>query len=75
MVVKFNQKYFELPKEAKCLRVAYDPKSVEKFGAKVGLLQAREHAIPFYNSQGWEIIDVPYEIGIIGPHRSMMKYL
>jgi len=43
--------------------------------AKIGLLQAREHAITFYQSQGWEIIDEPYEISGIGPHRSMMKYL
>ena len=41
--------------------------------AKIGLLQAREHAIPFYQSQGWQIIDEPYEIKGIGPHRSMMK--
>ena len=52
-----------------------EAKSIEKFEAIIGLLQAREHAIPFYKSQGWEIIDDPYEIGIIGPHRSMMKYL
>ncbi|MEC8541552.1 MAG: GNAT family N-acetyltransferase [Candidatus Thermoplasmatota archaeon] len=43
--------------------------------AKLGLLQAREHAVPFYLSQGWEIIDQPYDIDGIGPHRSMMKYL
>ena len=43
--------------------------------AKIGLLQAREHAIPFYQSQGWQIIDEPYEIKGIGPHRSMMKRL
>lgn len=42
-------------------------------GCKTGLLQAREHAIPFYEAQGWVVIDQPYEIGIIGPHRSMMK--
>tara|TARA_B100001250_G_scaffold408697_1_gene431566 strand:+ start:2815 stop:3336 length:522 start_codon:yes stop_codon:yes gene_type:complete len=45
------------------------------FSAKVGFLQAREHAIPFYSSQGWKLIDEPYEIKGIGPHRSMMKYL
>jgi len=43
--------------------------------AKIGLLQAREHAIAFYQSQGWEIVDEPYEISGIGPHRSMMKLL
>jgi GNAT superfamily N-acetyltransferase len=43
------------------------------FACKTGFLQAREHAIPFYLAQGWEIIDEPYIIGVIGPHRSMMK--
>ena len=43
------------------------------YGCKTGLLQAREHAIPFYEVQGWSVIDEPYGIGIIGPHRSMMK--
>lgn len=47
--------------------------AVKTFGATAGFLQAREHAIPFYQSQGWEIIDDPYEIKGIGPHRSMMK--
>ena len=46
---------------------------VEEFGCRTGLLQARQHAIPFYASQGWNLIDTPYEIGEIGPHRSMMK--
>jgi GNAT superfamily N-acetyltransferase len=41
--------------------------------AKAGFLQAREHAIGFYQSQGWKIIDEPYSIEGIGPHRSMMK--
>ena len=41
--------------------------------AKAGFLQAREHAIGFYQSQGWQIIDEPYSIEGIGPHRSMMK--
>lgn len=48
--------------------------SVELLGASAGFLQAREVAIPFYSSQGWEIIDEPYEILGIGPHRSMMKH-
>ena len=48
--------------------------AVKTFGATAGFLQAREHAIPFYQSQGWEIIDDPYEIKGIGPHRSMMKH-
>jgi hypothetical protein len=48
---------------------------VVEFGCKTGLLQAREHAIPFYESQGWAVIDAPYDIGIIGPHRSMKKDL
>ena len=41
--------------------------------AKAGFLQAREQAIGFYQSQGWQIIDEPYSIKGIGPHRSMMK--
>jgi hypothetical protein len=49
--------------------------SVEKFAATTGFLQAREHAIPFYASQGWVIIDEEYTIPGIGPHRSMMKRL
>lgn len=48
--------------------------AVKTFGATAGFLQAREHAIPFYQSQGWEIIDDSYEIKGIGPHRSMMKH-
>ena len=44
-----------------------------EFGCKTGLLQARQHAIPFYESQGWTLIDEPYTIGVIGPHRSMVK--
>jgi predicted GNAT family N-acyltransferase len=49
--------------------------SKQHFGAKTGLLQAREIAIPFYLSQGWSLIDEPYSIDGIGPHRSMMKQL
>ena len=48
--------------------------STELLGASAGFLQAREIAIPFYESQGWKIIDEPYEIAGIGPHRSMMKH-
>lgn len=44
-----------------------------EFGCKTGFLQARQHAIPFYQSQGWALIGEPYEIGLIGPHMSMMK--
>ena len=47
---------------------------VKEFGCRTGLLQAREHAIPFYASQGWVVIDKPYKIGEIGPHRSMIKH-
>ena len=50
-----------------------EEKSKSILGAKAGFLQARELAIPFYESQGWEIIDEPYDIAGIGPHRSMMK--
>jgi len=46
---------------------------VEQHGACTGVLQAREHAVPFYQSQGWSIIDEPYSITGIGPHRSMIK--
>jgi predicted GNAT family N-acyltransferase len=46
---------------------------VEECGATTGFLQARKHALPFYLAQGWEVIDEPYAIGGIGPHRSMMK--
>lgn len=54
---------------------ALEEASKSHFGAKVGLLQAREIAIPFYLSQGWTLIDTPYSIHGIGPHRSMMKEL
>ena len=54
---------------------ALEEASKSHFGAKVGLLQAREIAIPFYLSQGWTLIDAPYSIQGIGPHRSMMKEL
>ena len=51
-------------------------KSANKIlGAKTGFLQARAPAIPFYESQGWVIIDEEYDIPGIGPHRSMMKHL
>ena len=46
---------------------------VTQHGARTGFLQAREHAIGFYQSQGWKLIDEPYSISNIGPHRSMMK--
>ena len=46
---------------------------VREFGTQTGFLQAREHAVPFYRSQGWTVIDDPYTIANIGPHRSMMK--
>ena len=52
-----------------------EEEAIEKFAATTGFLQAREHAIPFYLSQGWEIIDEEYSIPNIGPHRSMMKQL
>ena len=54
---------------------ALESNAKNQFSAKIGLLQAREHAIPFYLSQGWQIIDEPYEIAGIGPHRSMLKRL
>ena len=54
---------------------ALEANAKQHLSAKLGLLQAREHAIPFYLSQGWQIIDEPYDISGIGPHRSMMKHL
>jgi predicted GNAT family N-acyltransferase len=54
---------------------ALERASTAHFSAKIGLLQAREAAIPFYQSQGWELVDEPYTIKNIGPHRSMMKHL
>ena len=48
--------------------------SIHHFDAKVGLLQARKAAIQFYQSQGWILVDEPYSISGIGPHRSMMKH-
>ena len=52
-----------------------EKKSIEIFSAQYGFLQARTPAIPFYQSQGWEIIDELFDIPGIGPHRSMMKKL
>ena len=52
---------------------ALEQASKNTFGAKCGFLQAREVAIPFYQSQGWMLIDEPYSIPNVGPHRSMMK--
>jgi len=52
---------------------ALEREMVHVHGAKTGFLQAREPAVPFYESQGWVVIDEPYGIAEIGPHRSMMK--
>ena len=52
---------------------ALEKASVQQFDAVCGFLQAREVAIPFYQSQGWEVVDEPYSIPDVGPHRSMMK--
>lgn len=49
--------------------------SASFFDANYGFLQARANAVPFYLSQGWEVIDEPYDIKGIGPHLSMMKRL
>ena len=46
---------------------------VDDFGSKTGFLQARVNAVPFYKSQGWVVIDEPYDITGIGPHYSMSK--
>lgn len=52
---------------------ALEQAMAEDLNARTGVLQAREPAIPFYKSQGWEVIDEPYSIAGIGPHRSMLK--
>ena len=52
---------------------ALEKASVQQFGAVCGFLQAREAAIPFYQSQGWVVVDEAYSIPNVGPHRSMMK--
>ena len=54
---------------------ALEKETKEIFSAKTGLLQAREEAIPFYQSAGWTVIDQPYSIPNVGQHRSMMKIL
>ena len=54
---------------------ALETESKNVFSAKIGLLQAREQAIPFYEAAGWTVIDQPYSIPNVGPHRSMMKLL
>jgi len=56
------------------LLAALEESSKRKFGAVCGFLQAREIAIPFYESQGWVLTDEPYSIPNVGPHRSMMKH-
>lgn len=53
--------------------MALERAMVEGHEAQTGVLQAREHAVPFYQSQGWAVIDEPYSIIGIGAHRSMMK--
>jgi GNAT superfamily N-acetyltransferase len=54
---------------------ALEKNTKETFSAKIGLLQAREEAIPFYQAAGWTVIDQPYSIPNVGLHRSMMKVL
>lgn len=54
---------------------ALETESKNVFSAKIGLLQAREQAIPFYEAAGWIVIDQPYSIPNVGAHRSMMKLL
>jgi len=56
------------------LLAALEESSKRQFGAVCGFLQAREIAIPFYESQGWVLTDEPYSIPNVGPHRSMMKH-
>jgi GNAT superfamily N-acetyltransferase len=54
---------------------ALEKETRDTFSAKIGLLQAREEAIPFYQAAGWTVIDQPYSIPNVGLHRSMMKVL
>ncbi len=54
---------------------ALETESKNVFSAKIGLLQAREQAIPFYEAADWTVIDQPYSIPNVGAHRSMMKLL
>ena len=55
--------------------VSLENQSASFFDANYGFLQPRANAVPFYLSQGWEVIDEPYDIKGIGPHLSMMKRL
>jgi predicted GNAT family N-acyltransferase len=36
---------------------------------------ARTPAVPFYQSQGWQVISDEYEVPGIGPHFTMLKHL
>ncbi|RZD49762.1 MAG: hypothetical protein CXT67_09765, partial [Methanobacteriota archaeon] len=52
-----------------------ETESIQHFSAKTGLLQAREDAFAFYQSQHWQMIDSPYIIEKIGPHHSITSIL
>lgn len=47
--------------------------ATEHWGCNSGWLQAREEAVPFYQSQGWNCFGEVYELPTIGPHFSMWK--
>ena len=47
--------------------------SQQTWGCRSGWLQARIQAIPFYESQGWQIFGEEYMIDEVGPHFSMWK--
>ena len=54
---------------------ALEAAAVEHWGAVSCWMQAREAAVPFYASQGYEVSGEPHVVGGIGPHRSMWKSL
>lgn len=47
--------------------------SCQIWGCRSGWLQARMHAIPFYENQGWQVFGEEYMIEKVGPHLSMWK--
>ncbi len=52
-----------------------ESEAVSHWGKCTGFLQARAHAIPFYESQNWTCFGDEYMVEGIGLHRSMWKPL
>lgn len=52
---------------------ACEENSIRTWNAKTGWLQARIHAIPFYEKNGWTCFGPEYHIPNVGLHRSMWK--